>query len=918
MKHLNTLSIVVGLTFLAACSGATVESDADVVDDAGDVESDEGSVDSGDSGPEVDDGGGGTLGLGEVCVEDRECAASLCFQFQTEIDQGICSRFCADDADCEDVDDFQCVFVLNSEGDVAKLCVPDNLCIDPDEDLHGLGPGCRGTDCDEERADVNSSADEVCDGVDNDCDGNVDENPIDANVDCSTGLAGPCAIGRQFCTDGVLFCEQQRQSASEICDGIDNDCDGEVDNSGPNEAISVECYAGPEVLVGVGECARGIRSCSGGEFTVCEGQVLPTIEFCDGLDNDCNGIVDDNAIGNGFCDTGLLGVCAAGNRDCGSGGGDCNPLFSPSTELCNSLDDDCDGIVDNGFVDESGRYAVDIACGACAIDCTEIFDNPNAVGVCDAGGASPECEMLCDDGYFNLNRIPQDGCEFVLDPDAIYVSQNDGSDSGACGLGPVGTGSGNFPCATIDRGLTRAGALSRSRVLVADGAYEEQVVMQNGIDLLGGHNPVDWGRNVAGTLTAIRGTTTGGDEKTVIANDITSATVLEGFLIYGVNAVGVGANSYAVYALDSSSALAIRNNDIFAGPSAAGSAGAAGASGANGNDGGAGQNSFHNNCNNTGAAQGSAGPGGGLICPNPGGGETNVSGGDGGRAVCPDRDQQEGSGASGQNGGGSGGAGGWGHDTPGGCTPTAGELEVGTTGANAPADSTSRDGGGGAPCSDGEGSVAGGEWRAAMGAGGGNGEHGRGGGGGGAGGGQDLPSGRDIGGSGGGGGSGGCAGVGGGGGGGGGGSFGIFITYSSGPGAGLPVITDNQVTRNSGGAGGRGGLGGGGGSAGVAGLGGVLGDYDGPIFCVFGGANGGNGSRGGHGGGGGGGCGGASFDIAAFNVGGASQDYLASNTFPLGGADTAGAGGSGGVSSNPTNNGSPGSRGASGTVLIRP
>src|SRR5262249_32856232 len=92
-----------------------------------------------------------------------------------------------------------------------------------------------------------------------------------------------------------------------------------------------------------------------GHWGACVGQQTPLPEQCNGKDDDCNGAVDDLTQGEGdACATGQQGVCAAGVRRCAqlAGGGaalQCLPITASSAEVCNGLDDTCDGQVDEGF-----------------------------------------------------------------------------------------------------------------------------------------------------------------------------------------------------------------------------------------------------------------------------------------------------------------------------------------------------------------------------------------------------------------------------------------------------------------------------------------------------------------------------------------------------------------------------------------
>jgi len=182
---------------------------------------------------------------------------------------------------------------------------------------------------------------EACDGLDNNCDGQRDEGSPGSGASCSTGQPGVCAAGTTTCGSGALVCRPNTPSSAEVCDGLDNDCDGMVDDGNPGAGAS--CSTGRP-----GVCAAGSTVCSGGTLS-CNAATSPTAEVCDGLDNDCDGVVDEGNPGGGTsCSTGRPGVCEVGTTVCSGGTLSCNATTSPTAEVCDSLDNDCDGVVNNG------------------------------------------------------------------------------------------------------------------------------------------------------------------------------------------------------------------------------------------------------------------------------------------------------------------------------------------------------------------------------------------------------------------------------------------------------------------------------------------------------------------------------------------------------------------------------------------
>jgi hypothetical protein len=315
-----------------------------------------------------------------------------------------------------------------------------------------------GLDCDDSRADTFPGAAERCDARDQDCDGLVDEAPAVDGVpwyrDADGDGHGDAANAVGYCSDPDEGwsrldddCDDTEAAAFpgsvEICDEVDNDCDGDTDDADPDVDLLFYRDADGDGW-GTGEAELKADcgpwpgwSARSGDCDDTRAQVNPgEIEICDGLDNDCEGSVDVGEFtwyldtdGDGYgspnqsmqtydcqVDEGWVGL-----------GGDCDEaqvLINPGRpELCNGVDDDCSGEVDDKPVDGVQFYVDEDGDGYGATDsgeaaCAQPSGSVPEGGDCDDTdaayhpGASEDCEQDLDfncDGFVGEVDNDQDG-----------------------------------------------------------------------------------------------------------------------------------------------------------------------------------------------------------------------------------------------------------------------------------------------------------------------------------------------------------------------------------------------------------------------------------------------------------------------------------------------------------------------------
>ena len=351
-------------------------------------------------------------------------------------------------------------------------------------------------DCNDNSADVNPAAVEVCDFLDNDCNGTSDDNASDAQlwyIDNDQDGFGSTSTTLTACTQPLGYannaddCDDTRFESSpvalEYCNGADDDCDGTTDEP---DAVDASIYFIDSDNDGYGDPYSPVLSCNvisgyANNNQDCDdnnGSVYPyATEYCNNLDDNCNTIVDEAAADqlifyqdtdNDGYGSSIFELACSPSPGYTSQDADCDdndPNINPGAiETCNEIDDDCNGSADDNLAtslwyadnDQDGygdpndiEYNCLQPTGYIAqgqdCDDTDATINPDGTEICN--GLDDDCDGTSDAGSLGLDTLcAADSCLDILtaEPNSVdgsfYINFDSGIAQTQCDMGSFGGG----------------------------------------------------------------------------------------------------------------------------------------------------------------------------------------------------------------------------------------------------------------------------------------------------------------------------------------------------------------------------------------------------------------------------------------------------------------------------------------------